>query len=186
MNLEIGAMLSLQESFPDVTTKVREACRFYDEHYLSIGQWLLEPGRKIVLSASQAGKCRFCGLNEPKVTFRKVAHAIPECTGNRSLTTDYECDVCNRLFGEGIENDFGNWSKPQRTMSRIPRKKGVPAHRGPNGDWRFEYKDNGFQVTQDHDPIAVVNENARQITLTLGVDTYTPIAVLKAFTKMAL
>lgn len=181
-----AAAPSLQESFPDALPKVREACRFYDEHYLSIGQWLLEPGKKTILRSSQAGICRFCGLSEPKVTFKGVAHAIPECTGNRSLTTDYECDECNAIFGKGIENDFGNWSKPQRTMSWISGKKGVPAHKGPNRSWRFEHKDGGFQVTQDHDPIVVVNEDAQQITLTLGVDTYTPIAVLKAFTKMAL
>jgi hypothetical protein len=186
MNPRIDAMPSLQESFPDATPKVREACCFYDEHYSSIGQWLLEPGKKIVLRSSQAGTCRFCGLSEPKVKFRDVAHAIPECIGNRSLTTDYECDECNALFGAGIETDFGYWSKAQRTMSGIRGKKGVPAHKGPNGRWRFEHRDGGFQVTQDHDPIAVVNEDARQITLTLGVDTYTPIAVLKAFTKMAL
>jgi hypothetical protein len=186
MNPSIGVMPSLQESFPDAPPEVREACRFYDDHYLSIGQWLLEPGKKIILRASQAGTCRFCGLTKPRVTFRDVAHAIPECIGNRSLTTDYECDECNALFGAGIENDFGNWSKAQRTMSGIRGKKGVPAHKGPNGIWRFEHSDGGFQVRQDHDPIAVVNEDERQIILTLGVDTYTPIAVLKAFTKMAL
>lgn len=179
-------MPSLQESFPDALPEVREACCFYDEHYSSIGQWLLEPEKKIALRSSHAGTCRFCGLSEPKVKFREVAHAIPQCIGNRSLTTDYECDECNALFGAGIETDFGYWSKAQRTMSGIGGKKGVPAHKGPNGRWRLEHRDGGFQVTQDHDPIAVVNEDARQITLTLGVDTYTPIAVLKAFTKMAL
>jgi hypothetical protein len=58
-------MPSLQESFPDATPKVREALRFYDEHYLSIGQWQLEPGKTRVLHSSQAGTCRFCGLSEP-------------------------------------------------------------------------------------------------------------------------
>jgi hypothetical protein len=179
-------MPSLQESFPDATLKVREACRFYDEHYLSIAQWLLEPGKKIILRSLQAGTCRFCGLSEPKVTFSGVAHAIPECTGNRSLTSDYECDGCNAIFGEGIENDFGNWSKPQRTMSGISGKKGVPAHKDTNAGWRFEQTDGRFQVTQGHDPIAIVDEDTSQITLTLRRDAYTPIAVLKAFTKMAL
>jgi hypothetical protein len=56
---------------------VRKACRFYDEHYSCIGQWLLEPGKEIVLRSSQAGTCRFCGLSEPKVKFRDVAHANP-------------------------------------------------------------------------------------------------------------
>ena len=70
-------MPSLQESFPDAPPKVGEACRFYDEHYLSIGQWLLEPGKKIILRSSQAGTCRFCGLSEPKVTFKERGSRHP-------------------------------------------------------------------------------------------------------------
>ncbi|MDE1174287.1 MAG: HNH endonuclease [Parvibaculaceae bacterium] len=179
-------MPSFHDSFPDAKPEAHKACRFYDEHYSSIAQWQLEPGKKLILRGSQEGTCRFCGRSKPEVAFQQIAHAIPECIGNKSLSTNYECDECNALFGVGIETDFGNWSKAQRTMSCIRGKKGIPAHKGPNKSWRFEHKDGGFQVTQDHNPIAVVNEDTREIKLKLCADPYTPIAVLKAFTKMAL
>jgi hypothetical protein len=100
----------------------------------------------------------------------------------------YACDSCNRFFGAGIENDFGNWSKPQRTVSRIRGKKGVPTlKKGSSGGWRVEHGPAGLEVTQyEDDPVAVVNEATNEITFTLRRDPYTPVAVLKAFTKMAL
>ena len=161
---------------------------FYEESYSCIGQWLLKPGKKVILRSSQSGVCRFCSLTAPNVTFKDEAHAIPESLGNTSLFTKYECDDCNQFFGRGIENDFGNWSKPQRTMSRIRGKKGVPTlKKGSSGGWRVEHGPVGLEVTQyEDDPIAVVNEATNEITLTLRRDPYTPVGVLKAFTKMAL
>ena len=183
-----GAMALLQDIFIGATQGAKDASRFYDENYSSIAQWILEPAKKVILRSSQTGICRFCDLRIPNVTFKNEAHAIPECLGNRSLTTDYECDGCNRFFGTGIENDFGNWSKPQRTVSRIRGKKGVPTlKKGSSGGWRIEHGPAGLEVTQyEDDPVAIVNEAAHEIVLTLRRDPYTPVAVLKAFAKMAL
>jgi hypothetical protein len=127
-------------------------------------------------------------LRAPKVTFKNEAHAIPECLGNKSLTTKYECDDCNQFFGRGIENDFGNWSKAQRALSGVRGKKGVPTLKEESRRrWRFEHGSTGISVTQDEgDPIAIVNEATKEITLTVHRDSYTPVAVLKAFTKIAL
>lgn len=178
--------MELQNLFIGATPEAREALRFYGENYSCIGQWVLEPGKKVTLPASQSGLCRFCGLKAPNVTFKNEAHAIPECLGNRSLTTKYECDDCNRFFGLGIENDFGNWSKAQRALSGIRGKKGVPTLKEAR-QWRFEHGSAGIMVTQDEgDPIVVVNEDAKEITLTVCRDPYTPVAVLKTFTKMAI
>ncbi|MGH8427622.1 MAG: HNH endonuclease [Gammaproteobacteria bacterium] len=181
-------MARLQEIFMSATQEAKNALCFYEENYTCIGQWILEPAKKVVLRSSQSGVCRFCGLSIPNVTFRNEAHAIPECLGNRSLTTEYECDDCNQFFGVGIENDFGNWSKAQRALSGVRGKKGVPVLKEEsNRQWRFEHGSAGIMVTQDEsNPIAVVDEATKQITLTGPRDRYTPVAVLKAFTKMAL
>ncbi|MGP0058816.1 MAG: HNH endonuclease [Beijerinckiaceae bacterium] len=171
------------------TQEARDALRFYEENYSCIGQWILEPGKKVILRSSQPGVCRFCGLRAPNVTFKNEAHAIPKCLGNRSLITEYECDDCNHFFGIGIENDFGNWSKAQRVLSAVRGKKGkVPALKGgSSGQWRLEHDSSGIKVTQDESyPIAIVNDATKEIILTVTQDQYTPVAVLKAFTKMAL
>ena len=49
--------------------------------------------------------CRFCGKKESEVTFNKIAHATPECTGNRYLASYYECDECNKKFGRQLESE---------------------------------------------------------------------------------
>jgi hypothetical protein len=80
---------------------------------------------------------------------------------------------------------LGNWSKAQRALSGVQGKKGVPKLKGRQ--WRFEHGSAGIKVMQDEsDPIAVVNETSKEITLTVRRDPYTPVAVLKAFAKIAL
>lgn len=181
-------MVSLQNIFTGATEKAKDALRFYETNYSCIGKWIIEPGKKVILQHSQPGVCRFCGLITPKVTFKKEAHAIPECLGNTSLFTKYECDACNQFFGDGIETSLGNWSKPQRALSGVRGKRGVPTLKEESSrQWRFEHGSTGIRITQDEtDPIAVVNAATKEITLTVHRDPYTPVAVLKAFTKMAL
>ncbi|WP_410170263.1 HNH endonuclease [Agrobacterium tumefaciens] len=77
---------------------------FHENRYDIIGQWLLTPGTKVVLGDSTTRKCRFCDRAEPEVSFKGVAHAIPESLGNKTIESMYECDDCNSLFGRGIEN----------------------------------------------------------------------------------
>ena len=181
-------MASLQNLFAGITQETRDALVFYEKNYSSIGQRILEPGSKLVLQSAQSGVCRFCNLRVPDVTFTSEAHAISDALGNRSLFTKYECDSCNNFFGKGIENDFGNWSKAQRNLSGVRGKKGVPTLKeGSSEGWRVEHISDGLEITQgEHDPVVAVNETKNEITITLRRDPYTPVAVLKAFTKMGL
>ena len=178
----------LQDLFTGATEEAKDALRFYEENYTSIGQWILQHGKKVTLTSSKLGVCRFCSLVHPSVTFRKEAHAIPECLGNTSIFTKYECDACNQFFGDGIETSLGNWSKPQRALSGVRGKRGVPKLKEEwNRQWRFEHDSTGIKITQDEtDPIAVVNEATKEITITVHRDPHTPVAVLKAFTKMGI
>jgi HNH endonuclease len=174
----------------ELDPEIAKAAAFYDQHYAGVIKPLfLRPNLKMVLGDGQNPVCRFCGRSEPSVTFKLEAHAIPEALGNKSLTTNYECDGCNQTFGRGIENDLGNWSKPSRTFARIRGKRGVPALRkgGPEPGWRIEYGSTGFNMEQyEHDPIFVVDEEKKQIRFDLKRDAYTPVAVLKAFVKIGL
>src|SRR5450631_3173336 len=110
----------------EVAAAREEALNFYASYYDLIGSWMLQPGKaETLLGADEYRHCRFCGGHPPMVSFRNDAHAIPEALGNGTLFTSYECDSCNQAFGQGIENDLGNWSKPMRTLSLIPGKSGV-------------------------------------------------------------
>jgi hypothetical protein len=166
-----------------------EIIAFYDTHYDMPGAWLLQPGKKVMLGDKKKRVCRFCGKSPPVVTFRKVAHAIPEALGNRSIESAYECDHCNEMFGNGIENDLGNWSKPMRTFARIRGKSGVPTLKkggdAPGG--RIEYGDTGFKIrAYEDEPLFDIDEVNKKVTFHLKRDPYTPVAVLKALMKIGL
>lgn len=162
---------------------------FYEMNYDIIGQWFISPGKKIILGDMTNRKCRFCGEQSPEVSFRKVAHAIPESLGNKSLESAYECDSCNEGFGEGIENDLGNWSKPIRTLIRIRGKSGVPTLKkgGDKPGWRIEYDQSRLNITAyEDDPIYDVDEEKKEVNFKLRRDSYTPVAVLKSFMKIGI
>ena len=167
---------------------LQEAIRFYEASYDWLGGSFLTPDQRATLGDRENRVCRFCGLSEPKVSFRTKAHAIPEFLGNKSLLTNYECDSCNQHFGTSIENDLASWTKPSRTLARIRGKRGIPAIKkvGAAEGWRIEY-DSGIRVTQyENDPIAEVDEEQKCITFKLKRDPYTPVAVLKAFVRIGL
>lgn len=162
---------------------------FYEQNYEIMGQWFIKPSKRIVLGDMTKRICRFCGKQSPEVSFTKVAHAIPESLGNKSIVSAYECDKCNEGFGEGIENDLGNWSKPMRTLLRIRGKNGVPTLKkgGDKPGWRIEYDQYRLNISAyEHDPIFEVDEANNQVKFKLRRDSYTPVAVLKAFMKIGL
>lgn len=170
-----------------IGTEFEASCKFYEENYEEIRQWFLKPGNKVILGDRNNQVCRFCGKLSPEVTFNSAAHAIPEAMGNKTLFTAYECDTCNQGFGTGIENDFGNWSKPMRTFAQIVGKNGVPTIKTKKGDSRIELGPNGFDIKQyETDPILEIDEEKKTVTFRLRRDPYTPVAVLKAFVKMGL
>lgn len=170
-------------------TSDEDSIQFYDTHYDILREWHLKPGDKVVLGDKQNRVCRFCGRCSPAVKFNKVAHAIPEALGNKSIESTYECDECNESFGGGIENDLGNWTKPSRTFARIRGKNGVPTLKkgGEGQGWRIEYVDAGFNITSyEADPVFQLDEDRRRITFQLKRDPFVPVAVLKAFMKIGL
>ncbi|WP_082845544.1 HNH endonuclease [Paraburkholderia caribensis] len=174
---------------------IQEALDFYQQNYRGVCAYAVTDAdaRKTFLgSAGSAGSrtCRFCGQQSPNATFAMDAHAIPEALGNKKLFSLHECDACNRFFGSGIENDFGNWSKPARSLTRRRGKRGVPTLKGSDGaKWRMEWTGGKFFVTagaDDQDLPFTASDDLRTLTFELKREPHVPMAVLKTFVKMAL
>ncbi|WP_452181348.1 HNH endonuclease, partial [Heyndrickxia sporothermodurans] len=167
-----------------------EAVAFYKRHYTLTGFWLLAPGKpQAMVGDPHNRKCRFCNRRPPEATFRMEAHAIPQATGNRNLLTAHECDDCNQFFGQTIENEFGNWSKPMRTLARIRGQTGrVPSLKGRSGGgWRIDDTPDGLNITHGReDAVMEADHEARLLTFRVPRDAYRPVSVLKAFVKMGL
>ena len=140
--------------------------------------------------------CRFCGKKYPEVKFKKKAHAISELLGNKEFVLRNECDDCNAKFGDMLENDLGNYLGLSRTLSQIRGKRGVPKYRSKDKKKRVEFDhERGIIINEMidgiKDSINSINSDCIEIIgnkLILHAirEPYTPLAVYKAFVKMAL
>lgn len=57
------------------------------------------------------------------MTFKKIAHAIPESIGgHKNLICNEECEECNEMLGAEVESHLCNWFEFRRCQSVVQRK----------------------------------------------------------------
>lgn len=141
--------------------------------------------RRTYVGQSEKSKrvCRFCKKSEKDgVTFRKVAHAISEGLGNKSIILYEECDGCNEYFGSAIEPSLVENLDIARVFFGVKGKGGVPSI-GKYKDSKVFRSDNGSVIQTPK--IDVIS--GREITVTLvSHKKYVPINIYKALCKIAL
>ena len=168
-----------------------EPMDFYRKNYvyLRTPSHLFPDMPPIVLGDRENLLCRYCGQFEPSVSFSHDAHAIPESLGNKCLFSTFECDECNQHFGDTIENDLGNWSKVNRTLSAIRGKRNVPTLKsgGSKSSWRITRNASGLTYKEYEEcSIVDIDEENSNLAFELKGDSYLPIAVFKALAKIGL
>ena len=104
---------------------------------------IFHPERKPALREKSQRKCRFCGKSVPQVTFKNVAHLMPEFMGNNNIISDFECDSCNTLFGR-YGSDLANFIGLSRTLSFSKGKEGIPKYKSP---------DKNLIIEKDKEPV---------------------------------
>lgn len=62
--------------------------------------------------------CLFCNRKAPEVTFRNESHLIPRGLGNKNLLYRYECDSCNKKYGDLLDNDLVRYFSIARILGR--------------------------------------------------------------------
>lgn len=144
-----------------------------------------ENTHKEYLGNKDIRKCRFCGRDNSQVTFNKIAHAVPELLGNKTLLSYYECDECNQKFADKLENELSSYLSFYRSLVRMKGKKGPIKFKRHNIRM---YNENGmFHInTIGQTQNVIINEEDKTFTIKLSRDTYIPIAVYKCFVKIAL
>lgn len=140
------------------------------------------------IGTKEPRRCRFCHKErrpgEKSNPFKNEAHAIPCLLGNESLFPYEECNECNTLFGRW-ENSLAEFVKPPRALMGIGGRDGVPAFKDQN--LRIERSGDRGEITQKKgDPVIYFDQASRKVQGTLTVGTYSPMALYKCFTKMAL
>jgi len=141
---------------------------------------------KTYLGTKENQRCRFCGRGKPDVTFKKKAHAISEMLGNRFLCSFYECDSCNWDIFSKLENELGMFTEPQRAMTQMIGKNGIPTFKQPGFEFRSEYEGGIVIKNQIDNDVLEWNEAKNELVLKVKRKPFIPRAVYKAFVKMAI
>lgn len=80
-------------------------------------------------------KCRFCsGTLASGSSFTKVAHAVPEALGNKTLILGDECDICNKYFGDSVEPHLIESFDIYRAFLGVRGKNGRPHLKYPSAE----------------------------------------------------
>lgn len=165
------------------TDDIGKLSNWWNEHYSLIADFNLT--EKEFLGSKENRKCRFCGRSEPEVKFRKIAHAIPESIENINLFSNYECDDCNKKFGDTIESDFSNYLFPGRIASRILGKKGTISYKYDDKN-RIDVKKECWNIKTEYGMNLVEEIDNNTLRINIKRQPYVPINVYKALVKMAL
>ena len=134
--------------------------------------------------------CRFCNKHEPEVTFRKIAHAVPEFLGNRQLFLRNECDECNKAFSN-LESHLDKFCKPYRCSSGIKGKNKVPSVKSKEKD---KNKQTRFDHRPDHIPVITAPAGGKSsihpeegiVKYEFDIESYIPQSVYKCLVKIGL
>ena len=185
-NLRLGA----QHVAAQASTPLRPI-DFYRNNYIYLPSpsYLTPDMQPMTLGDRENPTCRFCGQEEPAVSFSHQAHAIPASLGNKCLFSIYECNECNQYFGSNIENDLGNWSIVNRTLSGIRGRRKVPTLKsgGHEPSWKITRAASGLRYKEYNDcSVVKIDEGNKAVSFQLTGGSYTPIAVFKAFTRIGL
>jgi len=164
-----------------------ERLEFLNDNYIPSSTFHLNQDEKIYLGDKDNRKCRFCNKSDGEVTFKNVAHAIPEFTGNKKLIAHYECDDCNSKFSRLLESHMANHMNLWHTFSQVRGKKGVPSFKTNKQKSRIDIGADNLEIKEfQDDSISTFDEEKKTITFTAKRASYVPIAIYKCLTKMAL
>ena len=132
-----------------------------------------EPNREI-------RTCRFCGQGEPTVRFSKVAHAISEALGNKTLTLAEECDACNARFASEIEDDAIEFFAHYLTFHGVKGKEGNRTMAGLNYSAKHTEKTIEIKVSGEES----VESTDKELVVTLeGGKPFALLNVYRALCK---
>lgn len=104
--------------------------------------------------------CRWCGSTNKNATFNNKAHAVTEALGNKNLVLFDECDICNKKFGEGIEQSIIAIFSLFNTFWGVIGKNGVPKI-----NYYSEKTNEKGVVTKDITKVENLKENQISVSL---------------------
>lgn len=160
----------------------------FSEHY-DLHRSIEDVAEKFVKSPDKK-ICRFCNSAYPEVSFNTIPHVIPELFGKNKLTSNFECDECNKRF-QKFETDTSTMIQHYLSILQLKTKNGVPTFQSFKKPYQhsttIKSVDNSlnfnFGANLDH---FEYDEENKSIILYLKTKKFRPFFVYKTFLKIGL
>lgn len=165
---------------------IEKRIAFFEENFNLISHGIYGSGKKLYIGDKNNRECRFCGKLKSEVTFKHIAHAIPEFLGNKQLILHNECDNCNKYFSENLETHLDKYTRPFRTIASISGKRGVPSYKSKDKKTRVDVGNSIEISTPLESGFFAFREDLNEIKMEFHKEPYIPVAVYKALCKIAI
>lgn len=153
-------------------------------NYTVVCRYFLDDNQPAYLGTEQ-GPCRYCKKQYSSSEFQEHSHAIPASIGNKSLFDYNECDSCNHLFGDGIDQDFGNFTNLLRTCLNITGRTKIPAYQ--KGNLLIKHDHDKLHIKYNpYDNTVTIDAVSNSAAVASEIPAFSPLGAYKAFAKMAL
>lgn len=135
-------------------------------------------------------KCRFCRKAYPHVEFEKKPHVLPELFGKNNITSNFECDNCNKK-AQKYETDVATMINHNLTLLNLKSKHKVPNFQsikhGYDKSTTLETLRNQrvFNFEQNLDDFQIDREN-KTFAVNFRTKVFSPFSVYKIFLKMGI
>ena len=159
---------------------------FMEKNYDIIARHSLQNRATERLGNQGTRYCRYCRAIKPNAVEWEEAWALPELVGNATIVAMDECPVCNAIFNS-LEVDLGTMLQVTRAIGRIEGKKGILPFIALNAGSRIDVMGDQSEMTERVDgPLSESDKKAETFATSDQSVSFTPLAVYKSLTKMAL
>lgn len=178
--------------------------KFLDNNPYNINIFVPQKKKKYLGESNKSNReCIYCNGNmyDKTASFKSKAHAMPESIGNKTYIQNEECDACNKIFAETIEEDLSIYFVLERLMFGIRGKNGLPVFQFGtkyvryidtesedfNKEWeKFEVAKQLLKIQKPFKGGLIIGQDTIDKTKNLKIEyieKYTPQKVYKAMVK---
>lgn len=134
--------------------------------------------------------CRFCRKSVPDASFNTIPHIIPELFGRNNVTSNFECDDCNKKF-QKFETDASTMIQHYLTLLKIKTKKGVPMFQSKKDKEEYsttlKYVSNSLSLNFGRNLSDFeYNDQENKLIINFRTKRFSPFSVYKIFLKMSI
>lgn len=131
--------------------------------------------------------CRYCKKGVKETSFRSNSHLAPKIIGNKFIRSYYECDRCNRIFGN-YETDLANFIGLRRYFLHPNEfeKSRKTLYKSKSGKSLLYTSKRGIEISDLKKEIFEVLDDKKGFKCIVKKQPYTPLNVYKSLVKIVL